>query len=92
MIADKVHCKRSMIHAEDLELAQYEIQNFKQKKLVIGNINLVTMYRIEWSEEMQDALRAWSHRSSGRSKNEDIGSRINLVEIRVTGPTVKDWV
>ena len=60
----------------------YEIQNFKQKKSVIGNINLVTMCRIEWSGEMQDALNAWSHRSTGRSKNEDIGARIRLVEIR----------
>lgn len=33
MVTEKVHYKRSMIWAEDLELVQYEVQKLKQKKI-----------------------------------------------------------
>lgn len=52
MVGEEEYLKRSVNQAEDLELVEHEIQNVKQEKSVKRNINLKTMYRIDWSVEI----------------------------------------
>ena len=51
-VGEEEYLKRYVNQAEDLELVECEIQNVKQEKSVKRNINLVTVYRIDWSVEI----------------------------------------